>query len=144
MTDEVQNAIEAAIQKAIRGGIFDNLPGKGKPLKLEQNPHENPDWSLAFRLLRENDFTLPWIADRQEIEAELMDARRVLARHWERANTDPENVPDWEQAKENFRKKVKHLNRRIRDYNLNVPATNLQRPGVNAETEIDQTAHSQS
>ncbi len=31
-------AVEAVIQKAMRAGKFDNLPGEGEPLKLNRNP----------------------------------------------------------------------------------------------------------
>ncbi len=43
--------IEDLIQRAIQEGKFSDLPGKGKPLRLDDNPHADPDWQLAYHLL---------------------------------------------------------------------------------------------
>ena len=62
--------IEELIQRAIQEGKFSDLPGKGKPLRLDENPHADPDWQLAYHLLKENSFSLPWLELRQELEIE--------------------------------------------------------------------------
>jgi len=59
----VPNA-EEQIRRAIEEGKFDNLPGKGKPLNLEQNPFEDPEWRLANHVLITSGFSLPWIEKR--------------------------------------------------------------------------------
>ncbi|MEA3440806.1 MAG: DUF1992 domain-containing protein [Chloroflexota bacterium] len=53
--------IEEHIRRAMEEGKFDDLPGKGKPLRLDHNPHEDPQWRTAYRMLRNSGFTLPWI-----------------------------------------------------------------------------------
>ncbi len=58
--------IEDHIRRAIEEGKFDDLPGKGKPLKLEDDPFVDPEWRLAHHMLRCSGFSLPWIERRQE------------------------------------------------------------------------------
>ena len=55
--------IDEHIRKAQQEGKFDDLPGKGKPLKLEDDPHADPAWQLAFRMLKEAGYSLPWIEE---------------------------------------------------------------------------------
>lgn len=42
-------------------GAFDNLPGKGRPLKLYANPFVERDWQLAFEMLAAAVFAPLWI-----------------------------------------------------------------------------------
>ena len=72
--------IEEHIRRAIEEGKFKDLPGQGKPLQLDENRYENPEWRLAHHLLRSSGFTLPWIERRKEIENELEAARAGLRR----------------------------------------------------------------
>ena len=66
---------EQKIQAAIEAGDFDNLPGMGMPLKLDQDPFADPAWQMAAHMLKEGNFKLPWIEIRQEIEADLEKVR---------------------------------------------------------------------
>ncbi|MBI3949099.1 MAG: DUF1992 domain-containing protein [Acidobacteria bacterium] len=49
--DIFQLIAERKIVEAIDRGEFDNLPGKGKPLSLSQDPLESPDQRLANKIL---------------------------------------------------------------------------------------------
>lgn len=136
MMDDPEQGIEETIRKAMREGYFSNLPGAGKPLKLENNPHENPDWSLAFHMLKENDFTLPWIADRREIETDLEAAKSKLQADWDWVKDHPGEQSVWLKAQEQFRQRIAEINKRIKNYNLNVPSPGFQRNSINADREI--------
>lgn len=136
--------IEKHIQKAIEEGQFNDLPGQGEPLKLDDNPHEDADWRLAHHMLRSGGFTLPWIELRQEIETESEQARTELKRAWEwrqqalGAGRRYRLVQDeWERAVRRFKERVEKINKRIFDYNLQAPATRLQILQVEAEAEIN-------
>ena len=85
--------IEELIQRAIREGKFDALPGQGKPLHLDDNPQADPDWQLAYHLLKENGFSLPWLELRQEIENEIESARQSLQRAWEMGQSSSDEQP---------------------------------------------------
>jgi DnaJ homolog subfamily C member 28 len=136
--------IEEHIRRAMEEGKFDDLPGKGKPLRLDENPHEDPEWRLAYRMLRESGFSLPWIETIREIEAEVEKARSGLGNAWAwRQAAISENQPygfvqgEWERALEVFREQVVRLNKRIRDYNLEVPVERFQRPLLRFEREVE-------
>ena len=68
--DKYSRSLDEQIRQAMQDGAFDDLPGKGKPLDLSENPHEDPGWRMAYRMLRANGFSLPWIETRKAIEFE--------------------------------------------------------------------------
>ena len=74
--NKLGRSLDEQIRRAMKDGTFDDLPGKGKPLSLEGNPHEDPAWRLAYRMLRSGGHTLPWIEKREEIEADFEDAKK--------------------------------------------------------------------
>jgi DnaJ homolog subfamily C member 28 len=129
--------VDEAIRKAMEDGQFSNLPGKGRPLNLEANAYEDPEWWLAHHLLRENDFTLPWIAERQEIEQTLETSRQAIKRAWHTWKELPAGEITWQRAQAAFREQINLLNKRIRDYNLSVSSMSFQRLPVNADREIE-------
>lgn len=126
-------------------GKFDNLPGKGKPLNMgEPNPHADPEWELAYRVIKEAGYTLPWIETIKEIETDIEAARKEVQRAWKwyvtylSAEVPEEKIlPEWEGAQKKFKHKLDDLNKRIRDYNLEVPNVHFQRPLLSYEKEID-------
>ena len=129
--------IEDLIQRAIQEGKFSDLPGKGKPLRLDDNPHANPDWQLAYHLLKENGFSLPWLELRQEIEGEIDAARRSLQQAWELRQTTTELEAGFQRALRVFSEQIARINQRIFDYNLQTPAERIQMRKLNLEQEIE-------
>jgi DnaJ family protein C protein 28 len=137
--------VEEHIRRAMEQGKFENLPGKGKPLKLDENPLEHPDWRLAHHMLRSSGFSLPWIETSREIEQELEAARQSLARTWSWRQTSLSNGAvaeqvefEWQQALDRFRSQITLLNKRIFSFNMGVPAERFQKPIINADREINQ------
>ena len=136
--------IEEHIRKAIQAGKFDNLPGKGRPLRLDNNPHEDPEWRLAHHILREGGFTLPWIETLREIEADIENAFSDLARTWawrqsaiaSRKERPAQIELEWRRSKGIFCERIAALNKRISSYNLEVPAPGFQKLLLNADREI--------
>ena len=136
--------IEEHIRKAIREGKFDDLPGKGKPLRLDDHPHSDPQWRLAHHLLKENGFTLPWIERLRDIEMKLESARAGLLRAWRwcREALDSQQQPEaqveveWRRARTVFNQQIEALNKQIQAYNLEVPLTRFQKQPLNAEREV--------
>jgi len=138
--------IEDLLRKAMADGKFDNLPGKGKPLRLdENNPLADPEWELAYHMLKESGYSLPWIETIREIEGDIETARQDLQRAWKwrqaalSASPSGSSYPfgEWERALEAFKDKLTRLNKRIRDYNLEVPNARFQRPILNIERELN-------
>ncbi|HJS28729.1 MAG TPA: DnaJ family domain-containing protein [Anaerolineales bacterium] len=134
--------LEKKIQEALESGAFDNLPGKGEPLSLDQNPHEDPSWRLAFHILKSNEFTLPWLEKRREIEAQISSARAGLHQAWEKQRSSPGGSPppavgEWTAAVAAFHRQAAEINRQIRSYNLQAPLDRMHLFAFDAEAEIE-------
>jgi len=141
--------IDEQIRQAMQRGEFDNLPGKGKPLNLKENPHEDPGWRMAHRLLKDSGFTLPWIEKRRLIDADFETALEALRQSWEwrrRALSSSQSGLDldgeWQRALDLFRERMIDLNKRIRDYNLEALSSQFQRRSIDIEREIEAITNS--
>ncbi len=128
------------IREAMEDGVFNDLPGKGKPIHWDENPFASREQEAAFSLLKNAGYTLPWIAELQEIEADLGHARRALLRNWRWLARQPDEpgagAEEWARAQAAFREQIDSVNRRIHLYNLKVPADGFQRLPVDPQREI--------
>lgn len=124
--DQWDELINSRIEEAIKDGVFDNLPGKGKPLKLNENPNEPPDMQMAHKILKNNDLTPSWIADRKAILAEIERFRAELRREWDRAQGGRIGAEEWQRTIAAWESRLVDLNRRIRDLNLGLPIPNME------------------
>lgn len=138
--------IEEHIRRAIEEGKFKDLPGEGKPLQLDDNPYENPEWRLAHHILRSSGFTLPWIERRREIENELEAALAVLqrARGWQESiasqgTSGLDLEAEWQQAVADFYRVVEGINKKILAYNLEAPSEQFHLRTINAQAELQLT-----
>jgi DnaJ family protein C protein 28 len=138
-------SIEEIIRQAMQEGKFDDLPGKGKPLNLDQNPYEDPEWRVAHHLLKSGGYSLPWIEHLSEIHNNLQQARQALerARDWRqreiaRISSDEIDLGVWLAAVEQFKDQAHKVNDQIRSYNLEVPNSSFQIPLVEIDQEMEQ------
>ncbi|NLI83236.1 MAG: DUF1992 domain-containing protein [Deltaproteobacteria bacterium] len=58
---------EEKIREAIKNGEFEDLPGKGKPLNLEEERHLPAHLRLAYKILKNADCLPPELELRKEI-----------------------------------------------------------------------------
>ena len=81
--------IEAKIQQAQRAGVFDNLPGAGRPLDLTEDELVPEDLRMAYRILRNAGCVPAEIEERKEAAslrklvaatADTPERRRALAK----------------------------------------------------------------
>lgn len=132
--------VDNKIKEAIEAGLFDNLPGEGKPLNLSENPHEPAVWRVAYKMLHDQGFTLPWIAERKEIKESLEKAVNLLKQAYKETHRgkDPDvwARADWQKAQAVFNESIHKLNKRIRGYNLQTPSLAVQRTLIDGEAEI--------
>ncbi len=63
----LQKIIEQKIQEAQARGEFDNLPGKGAPVEIEDDRHVPEDLRLAYKILKNANCVPPEISLRKEI-----------------------------------------------------------------------------
>ncbi|MDR0269106.1 DUF1992 domain-containing protein [Paenibacillus sp.] len=95
--------IESAVDEFAKNGGFDDLPGKGKPLKIEEG-------DVLTNIVKNSSYQPPWIELRKEIATDL---KRVADRPDSTAlEVDTE---------------LKRINQKIRKYNRLVPNPLLQK-----------------
>ncbi|TKJ31829.1 MAG: hypothetical protein CEE40_00440 [Chloroflexi bacterium B3_Chlor] len=138
---------ERRIQEAQEHGLFDDLPGKGKPLHLSEYPFVKPGWRLAHGILKNAGFTLYWIELDRTIRTELAQclelledqlawANEVLSSrkpgHWIEVELD--DVYRWTKAR--FSERAERLNKKIELFNLIVPLINLQQHKIQIAEEL--------
>ena len=125
--------VEEQIQEAQARGEFDNLPGVGKPLNLDESLFIG-DKAMAYSLLKSNGFAPPEIELAKEIRSEFEKAEAKLAklRH-QRKSLRTRRVPPFDSEKRAFNHAVekatieydqllRNLNRKILNLNLMVPS----------------------
>ncbi len=60
---------ERRITQAQKDGVFDHLPGEGKPLALEDDSQIPHELRMAFKILKNAGYVPPEIADRKEVNS---------------------------------------------------------------------------
>jgi len=133
--EEVRGAVERIIDEAAKNGMFDDLPGKGKPLRLGKN-RQAGERALAYDLLQNNSYTLPWIAARQEMLDKIEAFRVALARSWERFQQRLDDAIDvaerraarefWQSEKARLGEQMREINQAITALNLTIPVERLE------------------
>ncbi|KAL2650019.1 hypothetical protein R1flu_018147 [Riccia fluitans] len=124
---EIINVAEQRITQSILRGEFEKLPGKGKPIKLESNPHADPAEDLAYRILAKNGFAPEWVELNKEIRLKIRRWRKALDLAWQKkleADSCGEAQPDdlkWESLLPKFDSELQEINQKVRKYNLLVP-----------------------
>lgn len=142
-----QDLVEEQIRKAAEKGEFDNLPGMGMPLDLEENPYEPPELRMVFRILRNNDFAPHWVEIGKEIDGEFDKIDRETAR-FERyvvifftGRFNEAALKAFERKKELFymeqKRRLENLYMRIVDFNLHCPTFKLGRANLETVQEYD-------
>jgi DnaJ family protein C protein 28 len=137
--NRLESLTEKRLREAIENGEFDDLPGKGEPIDLQENPFEDPDLRVVHRLLRNAGFAPAWIEERKDIDAELEAAQIKLSRAWKLfgAGGKSPSEAEWERSVKEFREKVAELNARVKIYNLKAPAAVFHRKHIDANKIIE-------
>lgn len=74
---------ERKIAEAVSRGEFDDLPGTGRPLDLEDDALVPEELRLAYRILKNAGFTPKEVRDKGEKKLSLLNAR-IEARYFRR------------------------------------------------------------
>jgi DnaJ family protein C protein 28 len=134
-TSEWSSTIDEIIGEAINEGSFDNLPGQGKPLKLSSNPY-GQESELAFELLKHNEYTLPWIAERSALLKEIEKLRESISLVWTEYSQEYQAAQSelirsslkagWAKQLDGWQADIQDLNKRIANTNLKQPGEKLE------------------
>ncbi|HIP72312.1 MAG TPA: DUF1992 domain-containing protein [Anaerolineae bacterium] len=144
MRHERSDLIEELIQEGRERGLFDDLPGKGKPLDLQKNPYEK-DMELANKLLKDNDLPPAWILQRNNILADISQLRTDIRRQWAWHEREFAAAPiegkgrltiSWDDYYLKWVRTVADLNKRIDSFNLKRPLDNLEILKLSLDTEL--------
>lgn len=81
---DIVNVAEQRIVRSMMNGDFENLPGKGRPLKIESNPHADPVEDMAYRILAKNGFAPEWVELNKDIRVLIQRWRTALALAYQR------------------------------------------------------------
>jgi hypothetical protein len=152
MAVNFDRVVEEQLRKAREEGKFDNLRGHGQPLRLDDNPFEDPTWQLANEMLKKNGFRPEWLEDDVAVREQLAQARQALvrSRDWRAAELAAlagrgdapalerrQQVEDeWQRAQGRFRARLAEINKLIFNLNLKVPSTRLQRLKLDVDAEL--------
>ena len=130
-----RSVVEQLIQEAQERGDFDNLRGEGKPLAIDSNPHAG-EMELAYKLLKDNDFTLPWISARNRVLKEIEAFREKMDRKWRlfgpqviamaHAGDAATAQRRWAALMIQWETEISELNKRIDDVNHLVPVKSIE------------------
>ena len=93
---------EQQILEALKEGLFDNLPGRGKPIDLSVNPFEEPGMGAVNRLLQNNNVVPEWVLLEREIVA-TRNATLAIVEQWEARQTASGAIPDYKCARNDIR-----------------------------------------
>jgi DnaJ family protein C protein 28 len=132
-----RDLMEDLIEDGRRRGLFDDLPGAGRPLDLEQNVFEGAN-TLANRLMKDNDIRPAWLNQRVEIVERIDGLRAEIGREWgrfraafDRAEGEGHRpalsshrlalASGWDDACRRWEGTIDRLNKEIDSYNLKRP-----------------------
>lgn len=106
--------IDEQIQDAMRKGQFADLPGTGKPLKLDDDSHVPETMRMANKIMRDNDLMPEWMQQGKELDAAHEKLVAQVQRLVQRGLVSGVSV-------EALREAAKKHNSRVLSYNLKVP-----------------------
>ena len=125
-----EDLIEELIEDGQRRGLFEALPGAGKPLELEQNFYEGSA-ALANQLMKNNDIRPPWLSYRIDVTEKIEAFRADVRVTWERYRLAFEQAAGeshrpalsigWDDACRRWQTTIEQLNKAIESYNLKRP-----------------------
>jgi DnaJ homolog subfamily C member 28 len=125
--------IDEQIHEAQARGDFDNLPGAGKPLYLDENPFSG-DKAMAYSLLKQNGYAPPEVELAKEIRTRFEKAQEKLEKlRQQRRSLCARRIPPSgsekrafndavEKATAQYDQSLHELNRKILNLNLITPS----------------------
>ncbi|KAM4888645.1 dnaJ homolog subfamily C member 28 isoform 2-T2 [Thomomys bottae] len=139
ITQAIERLVEDLIQESMAKGDFDNLSGKGKPLKkFSSCSYIDPMTHNLNRILIDNGYQPEWILMQKEITDTIEQLREAILVSRKKLGNPMTAMEEqqWKQACEQFQENIRKLNKRINDFNLIVPILTRQKVHFDAQKEI--------
>lgn len=144
-----ETIVDKQIREARDQGKFDNLRGAGKPITIDKNVYAG-DQELAYKLLKDNDFTLPWIADRNAAIDAIDLFRQQIAHQYRLIGPEVEALfragradiarARWTPLLDEWRANLRRVNQQIDMVNLHVPVRRLELMRLTLDGELKRLA----
>ncbi len=143
--------VEHAIRQAMKDGLFDNLPGEGKPLNLngDYDPNTPEDQRMAYKIMQDNNIAPDWMMMRATLDQQQSRIRRELSkgfRAYKNTLRDADRHGDigkrsranrtWERLLVMFQDAIDQYNAYVLTYNLKVPPGLTQLPVMSLSREL--------
>ncbi|XP_053420544.1 dnaJ homolog subfamily C member 28 [Nycticebus coucang] len=139
ITQAIERLVEDLIQESMAKGDFDNLSGKGKPLKKFSGcSYIDPMTHNLNRILIDNGYQPEWILMQKEIKDTIEQLREAILVSRKKLGNPmtPVEQKQWDRICEQFQENIRTLNKRINDFNLIVPILTRQKVHFDAQKEI--------
>jgi hypothetical protein len=141
-TMSLERAIESQIQEAMAAGLFDNLPGAGRPLRFDGNEND-PNW-LGHHILKNANVLPGWLELARDIERALERLAAIDDAH-RRLCEQAAATGDWEghrtailHARQRYETLAREIRRQQDRFNLDAPGIRTERPGIWVEYQLEQ------
>lgn len=150
--DYYLSPIELAIRQAMADGLFDNLPGLGKPLRwnMDEESQIPEDMRMAYKIMRDHEVLPDWMMQGQALDTHHQKIIQELERA-HRAYTSALQAADqqgdigrrsratrtWDNLLKTFAEAIEQYNKRVLTYNLKVPPHVTKRHFLDLATRIE-------
>lgn len=142
--------MDEIFRDAQRKGEFSNLPGEGKPLRLEDDAHTPSHLRVAHKMLKDNDLVPEWIEQGHGLDRtreKIVEALKRAAQTYKGSlndavrSSEPEQNRQraergWNAALTGLRERAAQHNREVLTYNLKVPRGVAHKPTLNLDLEV--------
>ncbi len=133
--------VEEQIHDAMERGLFDNLPGYGKPLNLDDNPYAG-DKAMGYHLLKNNGYAPAEVELIKDIRTERERAEAKIAKIiWRSKTLRARRVPPFPSEKRAFNTSVEkaaaEYEQTLHNINKKILTLNIQTPSVLHQTPLN-------
>ena len=141
--DRSRRIVDHLLGEIIGNGDISHLPGAGKPLRLNDDPHSPSDQRAAQKIMQDNNVSPEWIEtgkaisqNEKQLVAEVGERAERYYKEFNAVSTGVQGAnlrTRWSRYTANFRERVKRHNREALLYNLKAPAGIPHKPILNAD-----------
>jgi hypothetical protein len=115
--------VEQRILEGMEQGLFDDLPGAGKPLNLDEDQYVPDDLKMAFRMLRSTGLTPLWVEMNREIREDI--ARMERFREHIHGKLAEISAIELAHRRREYADRIKDINAKILNYNIIAPSSQV-------------------
>jgi DnaJ homolog subfamily C member 28 len=126
--------VEQRILDGMERGLFDNLPGMGRPLNLDEDQFVPEEMKMAFRMLRSTGLTPLWVQVNKEIREDIDRTGRFRLLVQERR--DAMSPLEWAHRRREFAARIRDINDKIMNHNILAPSSQVHLPLLRLDEEL--------